>query len=143
MNHGLEEKIRKVTIRLSLVSDTGVRVTGMDSSLVKPLFVPFPDADTIYFELPKLPLAAGTYSFVVSLFMNAEVIDEYVPDSVLIVENGDFYGTRRAALPDFAPVCVEFDCYHKGRKGLHPPDASAEISRSPPGRNQGSFSGSR
>ena len=123
-NHSLAESIRKVTMRLSVVSDTGVRVIGMDSSLVKPLFIPFPDADTVYFELPKLPLAAGTYSFVVSLFMNAEVIDEYVPEAALIVERGDFYGTRRAALPAFAPVCVEFDCYLKGRKGLHPPDAS-------------------
>jgi hypothetical protein len=112
-------------MRLSLVNDMGVRVVGMDSSLVKPLFVPFPDEDTICFELPKLPLAAGTYSFVVSLFMNAEVIDEYVPDSVLVVENGDFYGTRRAALPGFAPVCVEFDCYLEGRKGQHPPPPRA------------------
>ncbi|MEY3479879.1 MAG: hypothetical protein RIQ71_654 [Verrucomicrobiota bacterium] len=124
-NHGLEEPIRKVTMRLSLVNDTGARVVGMDSSLVKPLFVPFPDEDTICFELPKLPLAAGMYSFVVSLFMNAEVIDEYVPDSVLIVENGDFYGTRRAALPGFAPVCVEFDCYLEGRKEQHPPPPRA------------------
>jgi hypothetical protein len=83
-------------------------------------FLPFPDEDTIYFELPKLPLAAGRYSFVVSLFMNAELIDEYVPETLLIVENGDFYGTGRAALPAFAPVCVEYDCYLKGRKGLHP-----------------------
>ncbi|MFZ4682747.1 MAG: ABC transporter ATP-binding protein [Terrimicrobiaceae bacterium] len=119
-NYPLDEAIRKVTIRLSLISDLGVRLVGMDSTLVKPLFLPFPDEDTIYFELPKLPLAAGRYSFVVSLFMNAELIDEYVPETLLIVENGDFYGTGRAALPAFAPVCVEYDCYLKGRKGLHP-----------------------
>ncbi len=120
-NFPLNEEIRKVTLRLSIVNDKGIRVIGMDSSLVKPLFVPFPDADTIYFELPKLPLAAGTYSFVISLFMNAELIDEYVPDVPLTVEDGDFYGFCRAALPFFAPVCVEFICYLEGRKGLHPP----------------------
>ena len=110
-NFQLNEKIEKVTLRLSILNEQGNRLIGLDSSLVKPKLVPLPDSSTICFAIPKLPLMAGTYSFSVAFSINGELMDKVIPETFFRVEDGDFYGTQRVASATFTPLCVEFDCY--------------------------------
>jgi len=110
-SYPLNEKVEKVILRISILDEQGSRLLGLDSSLLKPRLVPFPDASTVYFELPRLPLMAGTYSFALSLFINGELIDKVIPDSAFMVQDGDFFGSGRVASPTFTPLCVDFDCY--------------------------------
>ena len=115
-NYPWHEEITRVVLRLSILNEQGNRLLGLDSSLVRPQFIPFPDSATVSFEIPKLPLIAGTYSYSLTLSLNGELVDKAILDTSFIVEDGDFYGTGRMASASFTPLCVDFSCQLEEQK---------------------------
>jgi lipopolysaccharide transport system ATP-binding protein len=58
--------------------------------------------------IPKLPLRQGSYSFNIITYHKGDIVDWVQNAGIIIVENGDFYGTGKIAAENRAGVCINY-----------------------------------
>jgi lipopolysaccharide transport system ATP-binding protein len=88
--------IENIEIVLGLNDEIGQRITLLGNQFLGKVLNIKKGKNTIQFEIKKLPLVAGNYSFALFARVKGEILDWVQNTNIFNIEKGDYYGTGMA-----------------------------------------------
>lgn len=104
-------------VAVSLQDTTGVCCLYISTELLGIEIGKVGKCGSFFFDIPRLPLAAGSYSMNLWVSFSREPSDWITNAYVLEVENGDFYGSGRIVPNTHSKFLIDYSFFHELKLG--------------------------
>lgn len=105
----IPEEIYDLKVVLVVDSNTNHRLLAMPSDALDVDFTSLEPRGRFLFQLRHLPLMPGTYKLGMALHINRQLADKVTSAALLLVREGDFFGTGEATYGNYAPTIMDFN----------------------------------
>ena len=105
----IKESLKSIVFSVGFFNSEGSLLFACRSDAVGKYYCISDRITTVSLELPKLPLASGSYVYSLICYEKSEVVDFIKKAGLITVQEGDFYGTGFVPAPNFQGVYLDYE----------------------------------
>ena len=91
-----KDSIKNFNIGLGVFEKNGIFICVLNNMMSNYFFRDLPSTGVVYCKIPRFPLMSGPFSLTVTLQVNNVLVDQVQNAISVLVEEGDYYGSRNS-----------------------------------------------